>query len=171
MFRIYSGGVIMNLQLTQKERMLLEDAKSHEDICIKKYNGYAQQAQDQELKQLFNKLGSHEQQHYDTINSMLQGQMPNLNQGQQSQQNQQQNQQATPQAQSFTGGMSNQNDSVLCNDLLSTEKYISSTYDVAIFEAANPQVRQALEHIQQEEHQHGQELFNYMNSHGMYNVK
>ncbi|MCJ7691105.1 MAG: spore coat protein [Clostridiaceae bacterium] len=28
-----------------------------------------------------------------------------------------------------------------------------------------------MQHIQQDEQKHGEELFNYMNSHGMYNVK
>ncbi|WP_407644967.1 spore coat protein [Clostridium polyendosporum] len=40
-----------------------------------------------------------------------------------------------------------------------------------MFESANPIVRQIMKHIQQDEQRHGQELFNYMNSYGMYNVK
>lgn len=36
--------------------MLLKDQKSHEEICIQKYNNYANQVQDPELKQLFNGL-------------------------------------------------------------------------------------------------------------------
>ncbi|NLP07748.1 MAG: spore coat protein, partial [Clostridiaceae bacterium] len=36
----------MNISLTTKERMLLEDQKRHEEICIEKYNNYAQQASD-----------------------------------------------------------------------------------------------------------------------------
>jgi len=157
----------MQLQLSQKERMLLEDEKHQEDICIKKYQKYSEQAQDTQLKQLFTKLAGEEKQHYDTINQLLQGQQPNLNQQQsQAQQQQPQMQQATNQA-----AVSNPNDEMLCSDLLSTEKYVSSTYDVGIFEAANPTVRQALQHIQKEEQRHGEELFNYMNSHGMYNVK
>lgn len=59
----------------------------------------------------------------------------------------------------------------VCIDLLSTEKYVSGTYDIDIFESAEPIVRQAMQHIQQDEQKHGEELFNYMNSHGMYNVK
>ncbi|PKM79253.1 MAG: spore coat protein, partial [Firmicutes bacterium HGW-Firmicutes-13] len=34
----------MNIQLSQKERMLLQDQMSHEEICIQKYNSYADQA-------------------------------------------------------------------------------------------------------------------------------
>ncbi|MDD2554612.1 MAG: spore coat protein, partial [Desulfotomaculaceae bacterium] len=49
------------------------------------------------------------------------------------------------------------------------EKFISGSYDTAIFEAANSPVRQALQHIQKEEQQHGEGIFNYMQQHGMYN--
>jgi spore coat protein CotF len=50
-----------------------------------------------------------------------------------------------------------------------TEKYVSGTYDTAIFEFTNTAMRQALNHIQKEEQQHGEGIFNYMQSRGMYN--
>ncbi|GMQ64854.1 spore coat protein [Vallitalea maricola] len=157
----------MGIQLTQKERMLLEDQKKQEDICVKKYKSFAEHAQDSELKELFNRLASEEQHHYDMVNQMLQGQEPDMSHSQQGQQPQS----ADNQNQGFQGAMSNQGDEVLCSDLLATEKYVSGTYDTAVFEAANPIVRQAIQHIQKDEQQHGQDLFNYMNSHGMYNIK
>ena len=50
-----TGGVVLwNITLTQKERMLLEDQKSHEQICIEKYTNYANQAKDNQLKQICN---------------------------------------------------------------------------------------------------------------------
>ena len=67
--------------------------------------------------------------------------------------------------------MQNTGDKFLCSDLLATEKYISGTYDTGIFEAANPVVRQALQHIQDDEQHPEQQLFNYMSSHGMYKVQ
>ena len=156
----------MQIQLSQKERMFLEDGKAQEEVCVEKYKNYSEQAGAPELKQLFNKLSGEEQHHYDIINQMLQGQQPNLSHNQQTQQIQQ------PVAQSTTKqAANNQHDKMLCTDLLSTEKYVSGTYDMDVFESANPTVRQAMQHIQQEEQKHGEELFNYMNSHGMYNVK
>lgn len=155
----------MQLQLSQKERMLLEDQKHQEEICIVKYQNYSQQAQDQQLKQLFNTLSTEEQHHYDMINQMLQGQQPNMSHGQQGQQ------QGGAQPSPYQGAMGNAGDKILCSDLLATEKYVSGAYDTGIFEAANPTVRQALQHIQQDEQRHGEQLFNYMNSHGMYSVK
>lgn len=153
----------MQIQLSQKERMFLEDGKIQEEVCVQKYENYSEQAQDAELKQLCNKLAGEEQHHYDIINQLLQGQQPNLSHGQQAQQATMKN--------NFKGTMNNQSDKVLCTDLLSTEKYVSGTYDIDVFEAANPTVRQAMQHIQKDEQKHGEELFNYMNSHGMYDVK
>ena len=48
------------ISLNQKETSLLQDLKKHEELCIKKYNGYAAQASDPQLKQLFTTLGQQE---------------------------------------------------------------------------------------------------------------
>ncbi|WP_352420530.1 spore coat protein [Proteiniborus sp.] len=154
--------------LTQKERYLLEDQKSQEELCIKKYNNYAEQAQDSQLKQLCTQLAQQEQQHLNTINQILNGQVPSMNQqqGQQNQQNSNMQNMASGQT-----GMTNQQDADLCTDLLSTEKYVSGAYDTAIFEFRDANIRQALNHIQKEEQQHGEQIFNYMQSKGMYNPK
>lgn len=155
--------------LTQKERMLLQDQKSHEEICIQKYTNYAEQAQDPELKQLFANYAEQEKQHLNTINQMLNGEVPNLQQGQQNQQQLQSGVQIQGRLTPMQGAMGNQKDAALCNDLLMTEKYVSGTYDTAIFEFTNAGMRQALNHIQKEEQQHGEGIFNYMQSRGMYN--
>jgi spore coat protein CotF len=159
----------MAMNLTQKERMLLEDQKSHEQVCIKKYNNYANQAQAPQLKQLFNTYASNEQQHLNTINQILSGQVPTNMGQQQGQQNQQAGAQGAQQ--SSASGMNNKNDADLCTDMLMTEKYVSGAYDTAIFEFSDANIRQALNHIQKEEQQHGEGIFNYMQSNGMYNVQ
>jgi len=154
--------------LSKKENMLLQDQKKHEELCVQKYQNYAQQAQDPQLKQLFDSLAQQEQQHLNTVNQLLSGQVPNLQQNQQSQsQNQGQYTQTTAQS----TGTANKNDIGLCNDMLITEKYISSTYDNTIFECTNTNARQVLNHIQKEEQQHGEAIFNYLQSQGMYNVQ
>lgn len=152
------------LNLTQKERMLLEDQKTHEQVCIDKYTNYASQAQSPELKNLFQNYAGQEQQHLNSINQLLNGQLPATGQGQQQKQTQSPNQ-----ASQMQGAMANQQDATLCNDLLMTEKYISNTYDTAIFEFTDTNVRQILNHIQKEEQQHGEGIFNYMQNNGMYN--
>lgn len=159
----------MEIKLTQKERMILEDGKHQEDICVKKYQSYANLAQDQELKDLFNKLASEEQHHYNMIDQLLQGQQPNFSHSGQASQPVTQGVQEN--SLPFESAMRGQDDEVLCSDLLATEKHVSSLYDTGIFEAANPIVRQTLQHIQQDEQEHGEQIFNYMNSRGMYNVE
>lgn len=158
--------------LTQKETMLLKDEKSHEDLCVKKYTKYSNEAEDPALKQLFTSILAHEQQHVTTLTNILNGQIPNMNQqSQQGQQNQaQQQQHQQPNMQNSNASFS-QKDSDLCQDALSTEKYVSSTYNTTIFECKDTNLRQTLNHIQKEEQEHGEQLFNYMNQKGYYNIQ
>ncbi|BAQ15032.1 hypothetical protein CBB2_2922 [Clostridium botulinum] len=155
--------------LTQKEQLLLQDQKSHEELCIKKYTNYANQSKDPQLKQIFLNNAQEEQEHLNSINQLLSGQIPNVN-SQQNNQQQNNQQQQNSQIQSNTGtGLATTNDADLCTDLLATEKYVSSTYDTAIFEFRDPNIRNVLNHIQKEEQQHGEAIYKYMESKGMYN--
>ena len=81
-----TGGVFM-VNLSTKERMLLEDEKSHEQLCVDKYNEYSNKAHCPELKNLFSQLAQKEQQHLDSINQLLNGIVPNINQQPGGQQN------------------------------------------------------------------------------------
>jgi len=160
------------IQLTEKERMLFQDLKSQEQLCVEKYTKYANEAQCPQLKQLFSSLSAKEQQHLNTINQILSGQMPTLQQSPQGQP--QQAQQAQMQQRQQFGsnqGPVNKNDASLVHDMLSTEKHVSSAYDTTIFETTNAGIRQVLNHIQKEEQQHGEALFNYMQSKGLYHVQ
>ena len=159
----------MKSTLTQKETSLLQDQQNHEKVCIQKYQAYAQQATDPQLKQLLTSYASQEQTHLDTVTQMLNGQVPTMS-SQQSQQGQQSSAQSSTQSsQSQQGATNSQSDSALCNDMLMTEKFVSGAYDTAIFEFKDPAMRQALNHIQKEEQDHGQGLFQYMQNKGMYN--
>jgi spore coat protein CotF len=164
-----AGGDFMN-NLTQKEKTMLEDQRTHEEVCIKKYNEYANRAQDPQLKQIFSSHAQKEQQHLDTINQMLNGQVPGMNQNQQQGQQGAQSQ-SVQSGQPMRTGSGSKADADLCNDMLMTEKYVSGAYDSAIFEFTDPNVRQTLNHIQKEEQQHGESIFNYMESMGLYNPK
>ena len=156
----------MQLKLTQKERMLLEDQKKHEQICIEKYTNYANQAQCPQLKQLFNNHAQLERTHLDTINQLLSGNIPQMNQQQNQGTTQNTGNQNTGNTQQFTGTTK---DTDMCTDMLMTEKYVSGAYNTAIFEFKDPNIRQILNHIQKEEQEHGEQIFNYMYQHGMYN--
>lgn len=162
----------MKINLTAKERTLLEEQKNHEEICVQKYNDYANLASDQQLKTIFRNNAQTEQQHLDTINQLLNGQIPQMNQQGQSNINQLSQQPQQQQANSFqmrNNFTNNQSiDKNLCSDLLMTEKYVSNAYDTAIFEFRDPQIRETLNHIQKEEQQHGEGILNYMINTGMY---
>ncbi len=231
------------MNFSTKERTLLEDQKNHEQICIQKYSNYANLASDPQLKNIFKQNGQIEQEHYNTLDQLLKGQMPQMQQsgsqqggqqqggtqqqgsnqqqssgmqmksqqggGQQSgsqqqgwsqQQNSSQQQgvammvksqqrgsqqqgggqqQMSPQQMSQQSSFMpknqssgyNNSDKDLCTDMLMTEKYVSGAYNTAIFEFRDPQVRNILNHIQKEEQQHGETIFKYMESNGMYQVK
>lgn len=187
----------MNFNLSTKEKFLLEDQKSHEQLCIQKYTNYANQASDPQLKNIFKNHATQEQEHLNSINQLLNGQIPSMNNQQQSSQSMQSGQYGqqsmqSSQSQMQSGQMksslnqfqqssgnssqngslmSNRSDKDMCSDLLMTEKYVSNAYDTAIFEFSNPQVRSVLNHIQKEEQQHGESIFKYMESNGMYTVK
>jgi spore coat protein CotF len=77
--------------------------------------------------------------------------------------------QSTQGQQSIKAGNGCKNDADLCNDILMTEKFVSGAYDTAIFEFRDPNIRQTLNHIQKEEQEHGESVFNYMDSAGLYN--
>lgn len=159
------------LNLNSKERMLLEDEKKHEELCIEKYNKYSEMASNPELKNLFSQLSEKEKQHLNTINLMLSGVLPNTNSGQAGkQQNQQSNNQSSNEQKLnyYQSQTDFNNDKMLCQDSLSGEKYVSSTYDTAIFEFRDTNARQILNHIQKEEQEHGEKIYNYMEQYRMY---
>ncbi|KMT22180.1 spore coat protein [Clostridium cylindrosporum] len=174
----------MQINLSQKERMLLEDQKSHEELCIEKYTKYANQTQCSQLKQIFTSNAQSERTHLDSINQLLNGTVPQMNQ-QQSQQGSSQSMgsqssqsssqsmgsQASSSMSSSQSGGVNLSDKDMCTDLLMTEKYVSGTYNTSIFEFRDTSVRDVLNHIQKEEQKHGEAIFQYMESKGMYNVQ
>lgn len=155
----------MQITLTQKERMLLEDQKSHEELCIEKYTNYEKQAKDNQLKQICKVNGQVERTHLDSINQLLSGNIPEMNQ----EQNQAQN--STQNVNNAEVSGVNLSDKDICTDLLMTEKYVSGSYDTTIFEFRDTQARDVLNHIQKEEQKHGEAIFKYMESKGLYNVQ
>jgi spore coat protein CotF len=171
--------IILQGQLSKKESMLLEDLKKEEELCVLKYQNYAQQAKDPQLSQLFNKLAGEEQKHYNTVDQLIKsGGQSGGQQGSQSGQGGGQGGQGGGQVISSaqinlnkTGQSSSNPDKYLAQDMLSTEKYVSSAYDTGVFESSKPNIRQALQHIQQDEQNHGEQIFQYMSSHGMYQVQ
>jgi len=146
--------------LTQKEKELLTDLQTQEQVCIDKYNRYAQQACDPGLKSLFTDLAQTEQTHLNTVNQMLSGTVPQMGSGG--------HPAATAPQPSSCNAQQKQQDAYLCRDTLSTEKHVSSVYDTCVFEFKDQAARDMLNHIQKEEQGHGKRIYDYMNVNGMY---
>ena len=154
------------LNLNDKER---QNEKAGEELCIEKYKKYSEEASDPELKNLFKELMSKEEDHLKTLNQMLTGTVPTLN-TQQKQQNQQNSNTNVSSANVDNKNQINfKQDKIICQDSLAGEKYVSSTYNSTIFEMRDTNARQVLNHIQKEEQEHGEKIYNYMQSHNMYN--
>lgn len=58
-------------KLTQKEKNYLEDALQLENLAITKYNVYADQCQDHELKDLFFAISQNKRQHADRLKQLI----------------------------------------------------------------------------------------------------
>lgn len=150
------------MTLTPKEISLLNDLKSSEQLCIEKYTKGKLEACDSALKDLFSSICSTEESHLGTINRILGGEQVEM--------------MAAPTAtsQSFTAPPSvcdkaaKDRDAFLCKDALAMEKHVSSMYNVSIFEFNSPTLRDTLAHIQKEEQNHGQQLYQYLSQNNMY---
>ena len=151
------------MTLTQKETSLLTDMKAQEQLCVEKYGKYAEMAHDTELKNLFNQLKTNEQKHLDTICQMMQG--TEVTMPSQSPSAAQSKLQCTP---SSVSEADKQSDAYLCKDALSMEKHVSGVYNTGIFEFKSPVMRDTLAHIQKEEQNHGEMLYNYLACNNMY---
>ncbi|MCY1713781.1 spore coat protein [Caproiciproducens galactitolivorans] len=149
------------MTLTQKETTLLQDLKSQEQLCIDKYSKYSSDACGSKLKDLFSEIKQTEQQHFTTVNQILGGTVPQVGGGSQANS-------AQSDYNSQYSEQDKQKDKFLCTDALSTEKHVSSLYNTCIFECKDTNVRNVLNHIQKEEQQHGEKIYNFMSQNGMY---
>ncbi len=149
------------ITFTPKEQSLLRDLSSQEQLCTEKYNKYAADACDGGLKNLFTAIAQVEQHHLDTLNQISAGTVPQMGGGGGSKP-------TAPTQPAPYNETDRQKDKFLCQDALSTEKYVSGAYDTSIFEFADESVRNALNHIQKEEQEHGEQLYNFMSVNNMY---
>ena len=150
------------MTLSQKESTLLADLKSPEQLCIEKYGKYEADAHDPCLKSLFKSIKSAEESHLSTISRIMSGEEVSTN--------------AAPSAvsqqlecqMSACSEAEKKSDAFLCKDALAMEKHVSGLYDTTIFEFTSPALRDTLNHIQKEEQNHGEQLYEYMSKNNMY---
>lgn len=152
------------MQLTQKETSLLKDLKDQEKLCINKYSKHAEAAHDPQLAALLRQIASVEQEHLNTLNSIEAGNTPSTG-GSKSGSSQPSGFNATY---DVADTPEKKDDCYLCSDLLSTEKHAANLYNTCVFEFAQPELRQVLNHIQTDEQKHGEQLYHYMKTNNMY---
>ena len=150
------------MNVTTKETDLLKDMKGQEQLCIDKYEKYAGEAIAPELKSLFTSLASVEREHLKTVNDMMAGKVSTPT-GSSSQSSG-----TSAVKANYTSEEDKKKDTFLCSDMLATEKHVSALYNTGVFEFSDVQARNMLNHIQTEEQQHGQRIYEYMNVNGMY---
>ena len=145
----------IKMKLNQKEVQLITELKSQEELCVKKYDFYAKQAKDPELKNLFKKLLKYEQTHYDMLDSLSKGTVPQIKT-------------KTPLANKYepkTGGTVDQAgkefDKFLCTDVIATEKYVATAYNDDLFYFCSPEVRNVLNAIMTDEQNHAEMIWKY----------
>lgn len=151
------------MTLSTKETNLLKDMKGQEQLCIDKYEKYAAEACSEELKTLFQALADQERTHLTTVTDMMNGKVGAVGGSGSSKLNQ-----VSCGKASYQSEECKKKDAFLCSDMLTTEKHVSSLYNTGIFEFADAQARNTLNHIQSEEQQHGLKIYDFMNANGMY---
>ena len=67
------------VNLSSKEKFLLESEKYQQQLAIDKFNDFTLHAKDDNLKTLFSNLSKIEESHLNLIDEMLQGKVPLIN--------------------------------------------------------------------------------------------
>ncbi len=145
------------MTLTEKQQSLIRDLQDQEQMCIQKYDKYAEQAKDPELKRLFGILRDEEQEHYDSLEQCLSGNCPDTPCKTSMSAN------YNPVA-TYTGSYNDADkthDEFLCTDCISTEKYVSGEYNCDLFQFGDEKMRNLFNHIQTEEQNHAEMIYKY----------
>lgn len=163
------------VNLTNKERFLLEGEKYQQQLAIDKYNNFALQAADPILKTIFSNLSEIEENHLNMVNEMLQGRIPQINTqnlhpyytNTSSLSNEYLNignMTITSMDNSFDDG-----DKIICFDALTTEELLHSTYSASSLEFEESEYKSILSKIIDDKKNSLQYLNDYMTKKGMYN--
>ena len=148
--------------LTEKQLAVAQDLLDQEKACVQKYEFYANQAKDTELRKLFTQIKEDEENHYNSINSLINGDpdsevdtspadeyMPHPTYG--------------PMDESENKKF----DAFLCTDSIASEKYVSSAYDFNLFQFGDTKTRKLLNDIQTAEQNHAEMIYKYKVANGM----
>lgn len=151
------------MNLTEKERTTLEDLKTQEQSCVKKYTLYSEEAKDPVLKELFDTIAKDEKKHLDTINDVLNGNVPSCD----CNDSQGKNYSPTATYNELANSDEKAHDCFLATDCIGTEKLVSGEYNSDVFVFGNTAIRKLLADIQIEEQNHAEMLWKYKTANGM----
>ncbi len=149
--------------LTEKENSILKDLQTQEKVCMDHYNLCASTAKDGCLKDLFTQIAKDEQEHYQSLGKLINGEMPSFNT-------------STSKADSYhpkaaynasANQADKQHDALLCSDSIGNEKMVSSDYNTSLFQFGSGEVRKLLNRIQTEEQEHAEMIYKYKQANGM----
>ena len=129
--------------LKEKEITVIQDLQTQEKSCIEKYSKYAQQAKDPELKKLFENLSAKEQEHYNSLQQVLDGNVPDVD----CNSSEGANYNPTPTYDAATDSEDKKSDCFLATDCIGTEKLVSTEYNSDVF--ANKKQESELKATQQ----------------------
>lgn len=153
--RLGASQTQTRMKLNQKEVQLITELKTQEELCVQKYDFYARQAKDPELKSLFKKILKYEQAHYDMLNELSNGTVPVIRH-------------KTPVAAKYEpkgthpGDQKSKDfDKFLCTDVIATEKYVATAYNDDLFYFASTDVRNVLNAIMTDEQNHAEMIWKY----------
>jgi len=165
------------VNLTSKERFLLEGEKYQQQLVIDKYNDYALQAQDDSLKSLFSNLVKIEEKHLNMIDEMLQGKVPQMNK--ENIHPYYENNSINSNDYINIGNITltslddnssyDDGDKIICFDALTTEELLHSTCSASSLEFEKTEFENILKYIIEEKSENLKYLNDYMTKKGMYN--
>lgn len=145
------------INLTEKERYIIEDLKSQEELCIQKYAFYQNMAYDPELKSLFKEIKKKEEEHYKSLTDVLNGEVMEANVNDYAAKNYK----ANSDYHKTSSKDEKDHDSFLCTDAITMEKYVSGAYNFDLFQFGNNKLRRLLADIEVEEQNHAEMLYKY----------
>lgn len=151
------------MQLTEQETLVIKDLQTQEKSCVEKYQFYEKSANDSQLKNLFHRIAAEEQEHFDSLGRLLKGEVPNVWPAQVGTEGYH----PTSTYSASDNSEEKKHDQFLCTDCIATEKLVSSTYNNDLFRFAATGVRKLLNHIQTEEQNHAEMIFQYKTANGM----
>lgn len=151
--------------LTEKETSVLKDLQTQEKVCMEHYTLCANVAKDPALKDLFTQIAKDEQEHFQSLGKVINGDTPTMPSSPAASKVDSYHPTAAYNASSNQTDM--QHDALLCSDSIGNEKMVSGEYNTSLFKFGSGEIRKLLNRIQTEEQEHAEMIYKYKKQNGM----